>query len=54
MRGKRAQKAALAATVTSNFTYLLVFIFAEKGAEDTFSSMGLLTDGMGTLEIPLS
>jgi hypothetical protein len=27
---------------------------AEKGLEEIFSSIGLLTDGIGTFEIPLS
>lgn len=35
-------------------TYLLEFMRAEKGFEEIFSSMGLLTEGMGTLEMPLS
>jgi hypothetical protein len=35
-------------------TYLFEFILAEKGLAEIFSSMGLLTEGMGMLEIPLS
>jgi hypothetical protein len=35
-------------------TYLLEFMRAEKGFEEIFSSIGRLTEGMGTLEIPLS
>jgi hypothetical protein len=35
-------------------TYLLEFMRAEKGLEEIFSSMGLLTDGMGMLLMPLS
>ena len=33
---------------------LLGFIFAEYGVDEIWSSMGLFTDGIGTLEIPLS
>lgn len=40
--------------VDLNLTYLLEFILAENGLLDIFSSIGLLTDGIGTLEIPLS
>jgi hypothetical protein len=35
-------------------TYLLGFIFAEYGLDEMFSSIGLFTDGIGMLEIPLS
>jgi len=34
--------------------YLLEFILAEKGRADILSSMGRLTDGIGTFEMPLS
>ena len=35
-------------------SYLDEFILAEKGLEEMFSSMGRLTEGMGTFEMPLS
>jgi hypothetical protein len=35
-------------------TYLFGFILAEYGLEEMFSSIGLLTEGMGTFEMPLS
>ena len=35
-------------------TYLLEFILAEKGLDEMFSSIGLLTEGIGMLEMPLS
>jgi hypothetical protein len=35
-------------------TYLLEFMRALKGCDEIFSSMGRLTEGMGTLEMPLS
>jgi hypothetical protein len=35
-------------------TYLLEFIRAEKGSEEIFSSIGRFTEGIGTLEMPLS
>lgn len=35
-------------------TYLLEFILAEKGFVEMFSSMGLFTEGIGLLEMPLS
>jgi hypothetical protein len=35
-------------------TYLEEFMRAEKGWLEILSSMGRLTEGMGTLEIPLS
>ena len=35
-------------------SYLDEFILAEKGFEEMFSSMGRLTVGMGTFEMPLS
>ena len=34
--------------------YLLEFILAEKGLEVIVSSIGRLTDGIGTFDIPLS
>jgi hypothetical protein len=33
---------------------LLGFILAENGLEEIFSSISLLTDGIGIFEIPLS
>ena len=43
-------------TVTENLnsTYFDEFILAENGFEEMFSSIGRLTEGMGTLEMPLS
>ena len=35
-------------------TYLLEFMRAEKGMLEIFSSIGRLTEGMGTLLMPLS
>ena len=35
-------------------TYLLEFILAEKGFDEIFSSIGLFTDGIGILDMPLS
>ena len=35
-------------------TYLLEFIFAEKGLVEIFSSIGLFTEGIGLLEMPES
>jgi hypothetical protein len=35
-------------------TYLLGFILAEYGLDEMFSSIGLLTEGIGMFEIPLS
>ena len=35
-------------------TYLEEFMRAEKGCDEIFSSMGRLTEAMGTLEMPLS
>ena len=42
------------ALAVSNFTYLLEFILAENGFDEMFSSIGRFTDGIGTLEMPLS
>lgn len=38
----------------ANVTYLLEFMRAEKGFDEIFSSIGRLTEGMGTFEMPLS
>lgn len=35
-------------------TYLLEFMRAEKGFDEILSSMGLFTDGIGMLLMPLS
>ncbi len=35
-------------------TYLLEFMRAENGFDEIFSSIGLLTEGMGMLLMPLS
>ena len=32
----------------------MLFIYAEKGLVEMFSSMGRFTDGMGLFEMPLS
>lgn len=37
-----------------SLSYLLEFILAENGLDEIFSSIGLLTEGMGILEMPLS
>lgn len=37
-----------------NITYLLEFMRAENGCEDILDSIGRLTEGMGTFEMPLS
>ena len=37
-----------------SITYLLEFMRALKGCDEIFSSIGRLTDGMGTFEMPLS
>ena len=49
-RGNAAQKL----TKIGKSTYLLEFIFAENGLEEMCSSMGLFTDGIGMLDMPLS
>jgi hypothetical protein len=35
-------------------TYFVEFILAEKGLEAIFSSIGRMTDGIGTFDIPES
>lgn len=40
--------------MTPQTTYLLEFIFAEKGLVEMFSSIGLFTEGIGLFEMPLS
>ena len=35
-------------------SYLFEFILAEKGLPEIFSSIGLFTEGIATLEMPLS
>jgi hypothetical protein len=44
----------LSAKCLSVSTYLLEFMRALKGCDEIFSSIGRLTEGIGTLEMPLS